>query len=77
MATATFGKYHTGNDGWIEIYRVNIEVINIPFPTELKNIHMERTLSQIFYLGLSFYFFEKKRVTYDSFFKLHFLDFIN
>ena len=59
MATAGFGKYCTGNDGWIGIYRVNIEVINIPFPTELKNIHMERTLSQIFDLGLSFYFMKK------------------
>ena len=34
----------------------NIEVTDIQFLTKVENIHMEETVSQIFYLGLSFDF---------------------
>ena len=33
-----------------------IKITIIKFYTDIKNIHMEGTVSQIFYLGLSFYF---------------------
>ena len=33
-----------------------VEIAVIKSNTDVKNIHMEGTLSQIFYLGLSFYF---------------------
>ena len=33
-----------------------IEITIIKLYTDVKNIHMEGTVSRIFYLGLSFYF---------------------
>ena len=38
----------------------NIIVTEIKFSTEINNIHTQGTVSQIFYLGLSFY--KKKHV---------------
>ena len=43
--------------------------------TGVKNIHMEDTVSQIFYLGLSFDFIVKT-CNFFHFLKLYFLDFI-
>ena len=37
----------------------NIRVTEIKFSTEINNIHTQGTVSQIFYLGLSFYFMSK------------------
>ena len=37
--------------------------------------HMEGTVSQISYLGLSFYFISKNRLTLRHFFKFHFSTF--
>ena len=54
----------------------NIIVTEIKFSTEINNIHMQGTMSQIFYLGLSFFFYIKKRVTFSDFFKHHFLHYI-
>ena len=51
----------------------NIEVNVLNFSTDVKNILMKGTLSQIFYLGLSFCFILK---TFGHFLKLNFLDFI-
>ena len=34
-----------------------LEITVITFYTDVKNIHMEGTVSQMFYLGLSFYLF--------------------
>ena len=48
----------------------------IKFYTGVKHILLEGTVSQIFDLGLSFLFYAKKRVTFDHFSKLYFLDFI-
>ena len=50
--------------------------MEIIFLTDVQNIHMEGTVSQIFDLGLSFYLIPKKRVTFVQFLKLNFLDFI-
>ena len=38
---------------------LNIRVRELRFGTYLNNIHMEGTVSPIFYLGLSFYFIPK------------------
>ena len=54
----------------------NIEVRYMNFLTELENILMQGTMSQISYLGRSFYFMSKKRVTFGHFMKLDFVDFI-
>ena len=35
---------------------LNNELLVMTFCTDVKNIHMEGTVSQIFYLGLSFNF---------------------
>ena len=35
---------------------LTIEITIIKFYTDVKNIHIEGTVSQILYLGLSFYF---------------------
>ena len=38
---------------------LNIQVKIMKFETDVENIHNEGTLSQIFYLGPSFYFIRK------------------
>ena len=39
----------------------------------VDNIHLEGTMSQIFYLGPTFYFMSKKRETFHHFLQLDFL----
>ena len=51
----------------------NIYVTEMKFSTEVKNIHLGETVSQIFDIGLSSILFQK---TFEHFLKLHFLDFI-
>ena len=51
---------------------LNIYTLVIQFYTEILNIPLERTVSQIFDLGPGFYFMTKKRVTFAHFVKLYF-----
>ena len=49
-------------DLFVQFYFLNMDILLdnklpvIQFCTDVKNIHMEGTVSQIFYSGLSFYF---------------------
>ena len=54
----------------------NIRVKLLKFSTDVKIIHREGSVSQIFYLGFSFCFIKKKTGNFWSFLKLDFLDFI-
>ena len=47
---------------------LNIDVTELEFGTQVKNITIKGSMSQIFYLGLSFYFIKKKLVTFGVFF---------
>ena len=51
-----------------------IEITIIKLDTNVKNIHMEGLLSQMFYLGLSSCFRYLKKRNFLCFFKHHFLD---
>ena len=55
---------------------LNIYTLVITFYTGVLNIPLEGTMSQISYLGPSFYFMIKKRVTFGHFLKLYFQHFI-
>ena len=46
------------------------------FSGDVNNISLEGVLSQISYIGPSFFFFLKKRETFSVFLKHFFLDFI-
>ena len=50
-----FYFYFLNKDFWL-----NIGVNVLEFSTDVKNIRMEGSVSQILYLGLSFYFIAKK-----------------
>ena len=54
----------------------NIQVMVMNFFYSGQNIHREGSMSQIFDIGLSFDFIQKKRVTFDHFLKHNFLDII-
>ena len=53
-----------------------LTVMQLKLQKYVKNILMEGSMSQIFSLGLSFYFMSKKRVNFCYVFRLNFLDFI-
>ena len=55
---------------------LNIEVKLLKFSTDVKNILMERSMSQIFYVGFSFCFISKKRATFGHFLKLNLINLI-
>ena len=55
---------------------LNIYTLLIKLYTGVLNIPLEGSVSQIFYLGPSFFFNEKKRVNFGHFLKLYFQDFI-
>ena len=48
----------------------------LKFYIHVGDIHVEGTLSQIFVLLLSFYFYVKNRVTFYLFFQIFFINFI-
>ena len=52
---------------------VTLKDFKMKFSMHVLKVLLEGTVSQIFYLGLSFYFI-KKRVTFCYFSKLFFLD---
>ena len=47
---------------------MKLEFENLRLGIQVANIHVEGTVSQIFYFGPSFYFMKKKRVTFFYFF---------
>ena len=65
---------------FFDFYLLNMDIsLRICFPGMQfcivgQKVVLEGTVSQIFDLGLSFYFYVKKRVTFGHFLKLSFLD---